>query len=295
MTRPAPAGLCYHHAHAPGSGMPEDEGRWRPTPAASRSTETWRDSMLTQNTAKQLLQAGKPAVGIWLSIPSLVTAEALGSLGWDWLTLDVEHGCMDRETQQAMFLAIASQDCVPLARIAGNDPVIIKQTLDAGAMGVVVPMVNSADEARAAVAACKFAPEGIRSAGGGRWRYGYGAEFARQTNEEILCIPMIEHIDAVERAEEILAVPGVDACFIGPSDLSWSMGLRGQRDEAHAAAILRVRDAGRKVGTPVGLHCRSDEEVRERIEQGFQFLACSADMGFLMAGAGAALKRIRGE
>lgn len=251
--------------------------------------------MLRENTAKRLLQAGSPAVGIWLSIPSLVTAEALGSLGWDWLTLDVEHGCMDYETQQTLFLAVASQGCVPLARIPGNDPIIVKRTLDAGAMGVVVPMVNSAEEARAAVAACKFPPEGIRSAGGGRWRYGYGADFGQRANDEILCIVMIEHIAAVERAEEILSVPGVDACFIGPNDLSWSMGLRGRRDEAHAAALLAVRDAGRKVGTPVGLHCGSAQEVTERIDQGFQFLACANDMAFLTGGAGAALKQIRGQ
>ena len=245
--------------------------------------------MLTQNTAKQLLQAGQPAVGIWLSIPSLVTAEALGSLGWDWLTLDVEHGCMDRETQQAMFLAIASQGCVPLARIAGNDPVIIKQTLDAGAMGVVVPMVNSADEARAAVAACKFAPEGIRSAGGGRWRYGYGAEFARRTNEEILCIPMIEHIDAVERAEEILAVPGVDACFIGPNDLAASMGLGlgvplESEEPRLVEAILHVRDTCRKHGVAPGVHCSHAAGVNFRLGQGFQFCAMASELRYMIAG-----------
>ena len=251
--------------------------------------------MLKENTAKRLLKEGKPAVGVWLSIPSLVSAEAMASLGWDWLTLDVEHGCMDLETQQTMFLAIASQGCVPLARIPDNDPVIIKRTLDAGAMGVVVPMVCSAEEARAAVAACKYPPEGIRSAGGGRWRYAYGADFIQRANDEILCIVMIEHQTAVERAEEILSVPGVDGCFIGPNDLSWSMGLRGRRDERHAEALLKVRDAGRKVGTPVGLHCQSPDEVVQRIEQGFQFLACQNDTAFMMSGASAALKRIRGE
>lgn len=249
--------------------------------------------MITQNAARKLLKQGKPAVGVWLSIPSLVSAEALATQGWDWLTLDVEHACMDHESQQMMFLAIASQDCVPLARIPANDPTIIKQTLDAGAMGVVVPMVCSADEARAAVAACRYPPEGIRSAGGGRWRYSYGADFVQRANEEILCIVMIEHQTGVERAEEILSVPGVDGCFIGPNDLSWSMGLKGQRNDAHAAALLKVRDAGKKVGTPVGLHCQSPGEVVERIGQGFQFLACQADMGFLTAGAAAALKQIR--
>lgn len=250
--------------------------------------------MLRENTAKKLLQQGKPATGIWLSIPSLVTAEALATQGWDWLTLDVEHGCFNAETQQTMFLAIASQGVVPLARIADNDPVIVKQTLDAGAMGVVVPMVCTAEEAAAAVAACRYPPEGIRSAGGGRWNRAYGADWQSRANDETLCIVMIEHIKGVENAEAILATPGVDACFIGPSDLSWSMGKKGRRDDEHAAAILKVRDAGKKVGTPVGLHCLSADEVVQRIGQGFQFLACQADMAFLMAGTAAALKTIKG-
>jgi 4-hydroxy-2-oxoheptanedioate aldolase len=250
--------------------------------------------VLKGNTAKKLLQAGKPGVGIWMSIPSVTSAEALATIGWDWLTLDVEHACFNPETQQAMFIAIASQGCVPLARIAHNDPVIIKQTLDAGAMGVVVPMVCSADEARRAVEACKYPPEGIRSAGGGRWRYGYGADWQPRANDETLCIVMIEHQVAVDRAEEILSVPGVDACFIGPNDLAWSMGLKGRRNEAHEANLMKVRDAGKKVGTPVGLHCMSPDEVLQRIDQGFQFLACQNDMAFMMSGVAAAHKKIKG-
>ena len=241
--------------------------------------------MKTENTAKQLLKAGQPAVGIWMALPSVTGAEALATIGWDWLTLDVEHAPFNLETQQALFLAVASQDCVPLARIAANDATIVKQTLDAGAMGVVVPMVCSAEEAERAVAACRYPPEGIRSAGGGRWRYAYGPTWQQRANDETLCIVMIEHYLGVERAEEILSVPGVDACFIGPNDLSWSMGLHGRRDDAHEAALLRVRDAGRKTGTPVGLHCGSPREVVQRIEQGFQVLACQNDMAVMMAGA----------
>jgi 4-hydroxy-2-oxoheptanedioate aldolase len=250
--------------------------------------------VLQQNTAKKLLASGKPAVGIWLAVPSLTSAEALAAIGWDWLTLDVEHAAYNLETQQALFLAIASQGCVPLARIAANDPTIIKQTLDAGAMGVVVPMVCSGAEAQQAVEACRYPPQGIRSAGGGRWRVAYGADWQGRANDETLCIVMIEHHTAVDRAEEILSVPGVDACFIGPNDLSWSMGLQGRRDEAHAAALLRVRDAGRATGTPVGLHCGSPEEVVERIGQGFQFLACQNDMAYMLSGAAAARRHIAG-
>ena len=247
---------------------------------------------IRENSAKRLLQSGQPAVGIWMSLPSVTSAEALATVGWDWLTLDVEHAAFNLETQQALFIAIASQGCVPLARIAANDTTIIKQTLDAGAMGVVVPMVCSAEEARHAALACRYPPDGVRSAGGGRWRYGYGADWQPRANDETLCIVMIEHHTAVDRAEEILATEGVDACFIGPNDLSWSMGLKGRRDETHAAALLRVRDAGKKVGKPVGLHCGSPEEVLQRIEQGFQFLACQNEMAFMMSGVTAARKAI---
>ena len=247
---------------------------------------------IRENTAKKLLTSGKPAVGIWLNVPSVTSAEALATVGWDWLTLDVEHAAYNLETQQAMFLAIASQGCVPLARIAANDTTIIKQTLDAGAMGVVVPMVCSAEEAKHAAVACRYPPEGVRSAGGGRWRYGYGADWQPRANDETLCIVMIEHHTAVDRAEEILATEGVDACFIGPNDLSWSMGLKGRRDEKHAEALLRVRDAGKKVGKPVGLHCGSPAEVLERIEQGFQFLACANEFSFMMSGVSGARKQI---
>ena len=249
--------------------------------------------MIKENAVKQLFKSGKPATGLWLAMPSLTGAEALATMGWDWLTLDVEHAPFNLETQQSLFLAIASQGCVPLARIAANDTTIVKQTLDAGAMGVVVPMVCSAEEAAHAVAACKYPPEGVRSAGGGRWRFAYGADWQHRANDETLCIVMIEHHVAVDRAVEILSVPGVDACFIGPNDLSWSMGLKGRRDEAHEAALLRVRDAGRQTGTPVGLHCGSPQEVVQRIEQGFQFLACQNDMAFMLAGAAAARKYIQ--
>ena len=246
------------------------------------------------NKVKRLLQAGKPAVGVWLNIPSPATAEAMASLGWDFLTVDVEHGAIDLETIQNMFIAIGSNGAIPLARITWNDHVVIKRILDAGAFGVVVPMVCSPAEAEAAVKACKYPPEGIRGAGGGRWRYSAGSNYMEEANDEIMCVVMIEHPDAVRQVEQILSVDGVDACFIGPNDLSWNMGLHGRRDDPrHAEAIQRVLEAGKKVGKPTGIHCLSAEEVNQRIEQGFQFLACQNDIAFMMGAATTAFKTIR--
>lgn len=244
------------------------------------------------NTAKKLLREGKPAVGIWINMPSVVGVEALASVGWDWLTLDVEHGCMDYETQQNLFIAIGANGTMPLARIPENDTAVIKRTLDAGAYGVVVPMVCTPEEAQRAAAACRYPLTGVRSAGGGRWRYWGGQDYMDHANEEILCIVMIEHVDAVNRVEEILSVEGVDGCFIGPSDLSWSMGLRGRRDERHAAAIQTVLEAGKKVGKFTGIHCMSPDEVVQRMQAGFQFLACQNDAAYMMSGATAAYKKI---
>jgi len=245
------------------------------------------------NTAKRKLREGKPAIGIWMNFPSVVAAEALAHVGWDWIVVDTEHGCIDLETMQNMFIAIGTTPTIPMVRVPGNDPVAIKRVLDAGAYGVVVPMVLNAEQAELAVKACRYPPLGIRSSGGGRWRYWAGPDYPRHANEEILCVVMIEHIEAVERAEEILSVPGVDACFIGPNDLSWSMGLGGARTAEHEAAIQRVLQAAKKCGVPAGIHCMNAEEVNRRIDEGFQFLACASDGAMLMSAATAAFNAIK--
>lgn len=248
------------------------------------------------NTTKRLLQAGKPAIGTWLNFPCVNSAEAMAHAGWDWVTVDAEHGPMTIEMMNNMFTAIGTTAAMPFCRIPDNDPVWIKRILDAGAMGIVVPMVCSAEEAENAVKYAKYAPEGIRSAGGGRWRFWAGEDYPKHANDEILVVVMIEHIDAVNRVEEILSVPGVDACFIGPNDLAWSMGLGkglGAKDPAHVAAIERVLAGAKKVGVPAGIHCQSVEEVMLRVEQGFQFLACINDQNFMFRGASQGARQIR--
>jgi 4-hydroxy-2-oxoheptanedioate aldolase len=180
-----------------------------------------------------------------------------------------------------------------MARVAWNDPQLIKRLLDGGAMGLVVPMVCSVEEAQAAVKAMKYPPEGIRSAGGGRATV-YGADYMQWANDEVAVIVMIEHIEAVKKARDILSVPGVDGCFIGPGDLSWSMGLRGKLPNAdHEAAIQEVLKAGKAVGTPVGLHCYSAEAVNTRIEQGFQFLAMASEAAYMRNAIAAAFKTLK--
>ena len=237
------------------------------------------------NTVKALLKEGKPTVGAWMNFPCVMEAEALANIGWDWVCLDVQHTAVGIETIANIFLAIGANGSIPLARVPGGDPTLIGRMLDAGAYGVIVAQVNTKADAELAVSATKFAPVGIRSSGAGRYEYFAGGDYARYANEEMLCIPMIEHIEAVENVEEILSVPGVDGCFIGPWDLAMSMGLAldwEKTADQRAVAVKRVLDAAKKLGVPAGIHCGSPEEVNQRIEAGFQFLAAASDVSFML-------------
>lgn len=251
---------------------------------------------IPRNPVKVKLHSGQATVGTWLSLCSPVAAEAIASIGWDWLVVDAEHSPVGFDTMVNMFRAIQLGGAAPMARVPWNDTVWIQRTLDAGAMGLVVPMVNSAEDARQAVSNMKFATVGQRSHGGSRIAPYVEGEYRLWAQENIACVVMIETIEAVERAEEILSVPGVDGCFIGPSDLALSMGL-GLGDvgpgTVHEAAIQRVLAAGKKTGVAVGKHCFDTGEVNQRIADGFQFLALASDSRFMMKEAAAEFRKIK--
>src|SRR5215204_689130 len=180
------------------------------------------------NHVRRRLQAGEPSIGTWLALPSPEAAEYVATLGFDWLVVDTEHNAIDIRTLSQMFGTIAPTGVAPMVRIPWNTPENFKRVLDAGAAGIVVPMVNSKEEAERAVEATYYPPKGARSVGAGlaALRYGTsGGEYLRNADEEILLVLQIEHIDAVEHCDEILGVPGVDACFIGPNDMAASMGI----------------------------------------------------------------------
>jgi len=245
---------------------------------------------ISVNPVKYNLHHGLPAVGSWLSLCSPVAAEAMAHVGWDWLVVDAEHSPVGFETMVNCFRAIQLGGAVPMARVPWNDTVWTQRTLDAGALGLVVPMVNSVEEAEKAVANMKYARVGQRSNGSSRVaNYIEGGDYRHWAQDNITVIVMIETIYAVEHAEEILSVEGVDACFIGPSDLALSMGL-GPSDMGpgteHEAAMLSVVEAGKKVGVATGKHCYDAAEVNMRIEQGFQFLALASDARFMLKEAG---------
>lgn len=244
------------------------------------------------NHVRRRLKSGEPSVGTWLSLPSPEAAEYVSRLGFDWLVIDAEHNPIDIRTLAQMFAAMAASGSAPMVRLPWNSPENFKRVLDAGAWGMVVPMVNSRAEAEQAVEAARYFPDGNRSVGGGRFPMSFDAgaeEYFRNANEEILVVLQIEHIRGVENADAILSVPGVDACFIGPNDLAASMGLGlGVPLESDIVplmdAIAEIRSACQRNGVAPGIHCSGAAGVNQRIAEGFQFCAMASELRYLLSG-----------
>jgi 4-hydroxy-2-oxoheptanedioate aldolase len=252
------------------------------------------------NHVRRRLAAGEASVGTWLSLPSPEAAEYVSRVGFDWLVADAEHNPMDIRTLAQMFAAISASATAPMVRLPWNTPEHFKRVLDAGAWGVVVPMVNSREEAEQAVEACRYHPQGNRSVGGGRHALSWGADAAEyfgRANEEILLVLQIEHIKGVEHADEILGVPGVDACFIGPNDMAASMGLglgvplESDHPEL-VAAIDHVRRAADAAGVAPGIHCSHAAGVNQRLAEGFRFCAMASELKYTLSGLAGDLKQL---
>jgi 4-hydroxy-2-oxoheptanedioate aldolase len=259
-----------------------------------------KEQIMRANHVKRRLEAGEPSIGTWLGIPSPESAEYVAALGFDWLTVDTEHNPIDIRTASQMFGAIAGAGVAPLVRIPWNHPENFKRVLDAGVWGIVVPMVNSTEEAERAVEATFFPPKGNRSVGGGMTalRFGTsGSEYLKRADDEILLVLQIEHIDAVERCDEILGLPGVGACFIGPNDLAASMGigLGVPLESDHprlVEAIAHVQKTAKSVGVAPGIHTSGAAGINQRIEEGFQFLAMASELKYMVGGLSADLARL---
>ncbi len=243
------------------------------------------------NPVKAALAEGRPQVGTWLSLGNVFAARLMARFGFPWLTIDMEHSPIDWSEAALLFGCIADAGCVPLARVPRGDHDHIKRVLDAGAHGIVVPMVNTVEEARAAVAAAKYPPTGDRSVGGAMHAMNFDAtagEYYARANDNVLVVLQTESPEGVENAEAIYSLPGVDAIFIGPNDLRAQMRTPDGADpspEEHEAMMQRVLAAGKKVGTPVGLHVQTPDQVRERIAQGWQFLAMGSELKFMVSRA----------
>lgn len=246
---------------------------------------------MRSNPVKAALRAGEPQIGTWLSLASPIAARYMARTGFRWLTLDIEHSPANWETAALIFGLIADAGCVPLARVPSISLENAKRALDAGAFGIVFPMCNSREEAEEAVAICKYPPVGRRSVGGGMFTLNFdanGAEYFHRANDEILVIVQAEHVLAVERCDEILSVPGLDAMFIGPNDLLASMHRTPAMetdDPDFVEALRRLRETARRHGVAPGIHVGNAEQAAKRVAEGFQFIAVSSELGFMLAEA----------
>lgn len=250
-----------------------------------------------KNRLAELLASGQTAIGTMVQLPSEPVVEILAQAGFDWLVIDTEHGPIDVEKLHAMVRATSRTQVTPIVRVASNLDWLAKRALDTGALGVMMPGVNSADEARAAVRALRYPPRGVRGFGPTfaalRWGLS-GADYARQANDTVTAIVQIEHIDAVARIDEILAVPGIDLALVGPYDLSASMGLLGEVTHPEVqAAIDRVSKAAMKAKVPAGIFGVAADDINRYIAQGFQAILAGVDVAFLAAGAREMLGRIK--
>jgi 4-hydroxy-2-oxoheptanedioate aldolase len=239
---------------------------------------------MKSNPVKAKLRSGQPSFGTWLSLGDLFATRVLARLGFDWLTLDIEHQAIDWSQAATLFAAIADAGCVPLARVPEGSHVLIKRVLDAGAWGIVVPMVDTVEQARRAIAAAKYPPVGNRSVGGGMHSLNFAAtsaEYYRRANDEILVVLQTESPTGVENAEAIYALDGVDAIFVGPVDLRANMRKRDgseASDDEFEALLGHVVAAGKKTGTPTGMHVMNPEAALQRAAQGMQFIAVASEL-----------------
>jgi 4-hydroxy-2-oxoheptanedioate aldolase len=244
---------------------------------------------------KQRWTKGEVTLGAWCMVPSTLTAEALGKTGFDWVLIDMQHGCMDYELALEMIRAVDLGDAVPIVRVPWADPGIIGRVLDAGALGVVIPMIESANDARRAVDACLYPPLGRRSFGPIRVGLRDGQSYFATANDRVAVIPMIETAQALAEVCEIAATPGVDAVFVGPFDLSIALGLPPGDNDGKPTfddAVQKISKGARKAGVATAV--LSNAKVAPlRISQGFQMISVTTDISALSAIARSDLETVR--
>ena len=254
-----------------------------------------------KNLLKEKLQKGQVPIGTFVGLGDPFVAERLSRLGFDWLLIDGEHAPLGLETMQQMMQAMNGSDCTPLVRPQWNDMVIIKRVLDIGAHGVLVPWVNTKEEAEYAVSACRYPPEGLRGCGPRRAAL-FDPDYNKTANNEILVVVQIETRQAVSNIDDILSVKGIDACYIGPFDLSQSFGCYPPQlgnsqfelaNPQYIDAFDKVVAAAKKRGKPAGMWT-SAETIQWALEKGFTLNTVGNADGFLMQGATIALEKARG-
>lgn len=245
------------------------------------------------NQVKEKLKRGEPTLGAWLSLPSVPSARIMARLGFDWLVVDMEHSAHNAALMADMVATIVDAGTsAPFVRVPANGVEWFKWALDAGAWGVVVPMVNNREEAQRAVEFAKYPPRGTRSIGGAFGPYGFGIsdwpEYARVANDETLLIAQIESAAAMRNLDAILSVEGVDVAFVGPNDLHAQIGLVPSSDGAEPEfleALERIKASASRHGVATGIFSSDGEAAAKRIRQGFQMISVTTDISSMMAEA----------
>ncbi len=250
------------------------------------------------NAIKRMLADGKTVLNGWCAIPNSYSAELMSHAGFDSVTIDLQHGPVDFRDAVPMLQAISTTNCTPMVRVPWNEPGIVMKLLDAGAMGVICPMINTREEAEAFVSYGRYAPDGQRSNGPNRTMQYNGADYQPNANKEILLFAMIETTKALDNLDEILKVPGLDGTYIGPTDLSLTMGKPPLLDPTDAGVLEAMRticDKTRKAGLIAGVHTDGPKSAAKRFKEGFQLCTLLNDARILLTGAQNFVKEARGE
>ena len=250
------------------------------------------------NPFRQLLLAhgSKAPIGTWVMSASPIVAEAVGTAGFDWGVLDMEHSPLDLGTLVHLLQAVGSTKMVPVVRVPWNDAVTVKRVLDAGARTLLFPFVQNADEAARAVAATRYPPEGMRGIAGmsRASHFGTTPDYVRTANASVGVVVQLESPPAIARLEEIAAVPGVDALFVGPADLSGAMGHCGDPTHPDVMALMgEAAERARACARPIGTVGATPEVVTRYRAMGYDYVAIASDLGLLMRGAQAAVQALR--
>ena len=239
------------------------------------------------NKIKQMWRENKCVTMGWLSVSNGFTAEVMARQGFDALVIDMQHGLTDMANLWPMLQAVSQTDTVPVVRVAWNDPATIMKALDFGAYGILVPLINTAEDAAKAVAACRYPPVGMRSSGPVRAVHYGGADYVAKANDEIVVMGMVETKEGLANLDAICATPGLDAVYIGPSDLAFALGMNPRPDNpdpVHMATCDRIRDAAHKHGIKVCMHCASGSFAAGAVKRGYDLVMVTSELASMIAG-----------
>jgi 4-hydroxy-2-oxoheptanedioate aldolase len=245
---------------------------------------------------KEIWAAGRPVLNGWLTIPNGFSAEAMAYQGWDSLTADMQHGLLDYSDVVRMLAAISARPVVPIVRIPWLDAGIVMKVLDAGALAVICPMINTEEEARRFVSYLRYPPQGTRSSGPIRAQLVHGADYMRRANDMVTGFAMIETKEALENLDAILAVPGLDAIYVGPNDLALSLGVEPRfdpEDSRMVAAIRTILARAKAHGVRAGIHNGSSDYALKMVKLGYDFVTVGSDARFVAMAASATVTAFR--